>query len=106
MVRQYPYELYQQVVTEATQNGSGDYVAGTDDWELVGSCRDEANTAGRTINLEDQIAYQFDAIVYLPKSVDAPTEGTSVEVRDGGTVRFSGRIRRVNKGQLNTRLWV
>lgn len=106
MVRQYPYQLWALLTSEATRDGQGNYLPPTKRWMLVNMCRDEVNNAGKIVTLEDSTESVFDYLIQLPAATCWVAAGTPVEVRDGTRVRASGTAKRFSRGQLHARLWV
>lgn len=107
MVSQYPYELWAQLLSEdSTQSDKGDYVSVEPEWVSMSPCRDEANSRGGSVILEDASAYVYDSVVQLPKSCPVLSNGTQVEVRQNDAVRLRGTVRRFQADQLHSRLWV
>jgi hypothetical protein len=106
MVRQYPYTLYALQLSGGGFDGDGNPLPSTSSFVAVCQCRDEANSGGRQINLIDGSAHVFDSLIQTPRGTAPLTVGTSVEVRDGSTVRVKGTVKRSQKDQLHTRLWV
>lgn len=107
MVRQYPYQLYVQVfLADSVQDENGNWTSLEASWDMISPCRDEANSAGASVTLEDSTAYRYDSLIQLPKSCPDLTQGTPIEVRDGDVVRLSGTVSRFRADQLHSRLWV
>lgn len=106
MIRQYPYLLFVKTVTDPVQNASGDFVGGSESWDQVSACRDEANSKGQVINLVDGTAHIFDSLVQLPKSCTDVTLNAEIEVRFGDQVRLKGICKRFSRDQFHCRLWV
>ena len=106
MVKQYPYNLYILNIQDATQNENGDFVEGSESWELACTCRDEANTKSQNV-LVDSVYYPYDSIVYTPKSCPILENETKVEIRyQNGVVRLSGQVKRFSQDQLHSRIWL
>lgn len=106
VVRQYPYVLWVLTTADAVKNTDGDWVPVDGVWSEVGRCRDEANSKGGTVNLEDGSAYTYDTLIQMPKGTPLVYANSSVEVRDGGVVRTAGTVKRSVADQLHTRIWV
>jgi hypothetical protein len=107
MIKQYPYELWAQTLSEGSvQTDQGDFVASVPNWELVSVCRDEVNGGGRTVLLEDATAYVYDSLIQLPKTCPVLANGTPVRVMQDETIRVSGAVRRFQTDQLHSRLWL
>lgn len=106
MVRQYPYTLYVLQLTGGGFDQDGNPIGSNQTWVEVSKCRDEANTGGRQINLVDGSAHVFDSLIQTPRGTSPIGVGSSVEVRDGMSVRVKGAVKRSQKDQLHTRIWV
>jgi hypothetical protein len=108
MVAQYPHILFMGPNPTATQSAvTGDWVPGVSVETEKGPCRFEPNGAGRVINLADGQQYVYDYVVYMPLGAPAANAGADVSVKTrSGTVVARGKVKRVEYGQLNTRLWL
>jgi len=106
MVSQYPYQLWVLASTEATRNEQGHYTPGTNSWVMLGVCRDEVNSKGGVVQLEDGQAFTYETLLQMPRSVPVIYPGTQVEVRDGSQVRVSGTVVRSVADQFHKRAWV
>ncbi|AUD00938.1 hypothetical protein [Spirosoma pollinicola] len=107
MVKQYPYSLWVQTQSGgAIKDANGNFLASSSVWVNTAPCRDEESAAGQTLTLEDSTVTEFASLIQLPTYCPVLSEGTPIEVREGNTVRVSGRVKRFSKGQLHSRLWV
>ncbi len=105
-VRQYPYILYTLKVSGGGMDGDGNPIPATTSYVEYSRCRDEANNGARQINLIDGSAHVFDSLVQTPKGTAPVSINTEVEVRDGSIIRVKGTVKRSQKDQLHTRIWV
>lgn len=106
MVRQYPYTLQVLTLSGGGFDGDGNPIPSVEEYVDYAMCRDEANAGGRQINLVDGGAHVFDSLVQLPKGTVPVAVGTSVRVMDGASIRIKGSVKRSQKDQLHTRIWV
>lgn len=106
MVKRYGYTLERLSTPDATQDSNGRYEAEESSWQTVGPCRDEPNSKGGMIQLEDGQTTNYESIVFMPKSAVTLQTGDSIRIREGATVRLQGTIKRVSVDQLHCRLWV
>lgn len=101
MVEQYPHTISVTWEAQPSQGASGDYTAGASS-SFESDCRAEVNSTARRITGADGqlIDYQFD--VYMPlTTVEVPVDADYLL---NNTV--SGKVKRANNGQLNSRLWL
>lgn len=110
MIKQYPHFLFVHVVSEATQDGDGNWTTATDSWVLHSICREETNGKGSVINGTDGKAIVFSSTVFMPYSWSKISENTEVLVSETnnpeGTVRIKGQVLKFDTGQLHRRLWL
>lgn len=106
MVRQYPYILQVLQLTGGGLDGDGNPIPSVEAYVDHAKCRDEANAGGRQINLVDGSAHVFESLVQLPKGTLPVEVGTSIRVMEGNVVRVKGTVKRFQKDQLHSRLWV
>lgn len=107
MIRQYPYNLEIQKITESEYiPETGEYSKGGEEWVFVAKCRDEAGT-GRKITTPDGESYMYGTLVQLPKGTDGIKPGDKIRVVDEcGEIIFTGSVAKFKKNQLHSRLWV
>lgn len=109
-MKQYPHFLFVKIVTESTQDDSGNWSDATESWVLNSVCREQSNGKGSVVNGPDGKAIIFTSVIHLPLSANILIEGTEVFVSETnsslGIVRIKGQILKYNVGQLHNRLWV
>lgn len=107
MVTQYPHIIsIQSKATDATQDGNGNWIPGSDGPTTTLSCRAEsASGNGYIVGIEGQVI-NYSWIVYFPQSVPAIKTGSSVTVMNGTEVVCSDTVKRFSRGQLNCRAWL
>ncbi|MCF2498398.1 hypothetical protein [Dyadobacter chenhuakuii] len=106
MVKQYPYILQVLQLTGGGFDGDGNPIPSTEEFVDHAKCRDEANSAGKQINLVDGSALVFDSLIQLPKGPALIEVGSMVRVMEENVVRVKGTVKRFQKDQLHSRLWV
>lgn len=107
MVRQYPYILFAETISESYQNEDGDWVVGESERIEIGKCRDEVGGSGALVSSEDGQKHEYSWMIYAPKSTPKLKQGTLIEVEnEHGDIRAYGRIIRYSKDQLNVRIWI
>ena len=101
MIEQYPDSIEITVKTTPTQDGSGNYVSGTNAVYIF-DCRAEVNGMGRKIAGQDgkMTDYTFD--VYMPLTSTVIPEGSKFTLNS----LTKGTVKRAHNGQLNSRLWL
>lgn len=111
---QYKYNLqYFQIPVSVFDEVKGEYVdpdPSQSKWVDCGKCRDEGNGSGRHINTETGEVYLYSWVIYVPissaKGLNIPL-GSKVRVLDDdGNVRALKELVRIEKNQLNVRLWL
>lgn len=122
---QYPHFLYKRTSDgEAVQDANGSWQTGGASWELSGTCREEPNGKGTTIQAANGRFIVFASTIYAPVGVERIPEGVEVLVSEkelspdeltkegieaakaSGIVRICGECLKFDKGRLHTRLWV
>jgi len=106
-MKQYPHTLEVFNAGQSYQDGNGDWVTPSGEWEIVSTCREQPNGKGETVNGEDGQAFVYQSLVFLPKGSVSVKNRDSVRVKDsGGVVRLDGIVKRISFDQLHTRIWV
>lgn len=122
---QYPHFLYKRTSDEeAVQDANGSWQAGGASWELCGTCREETNGKGTTIQAANGRFIVFASTIYAPVGVERIPEGVEVlasetelspdeltkegieAAKASGIVRICGECLKFDKGRLHIRLWV
>jgi carbonic anhydrase len=119
MVKQYPYllQLLSVAQLETTDNNDRDE---NGDWVLTESqtkptsyttisvCRNERNSGGSDFQfVVDGVNYTYDSIIYAPKSCPILVLGSTIKVTEiNGKSRIEGTVKRFDKSQMHTRIWV
>jgi len=106
VVRQYPYTLQVLQLTGGGFDGDGNPIPSTEEYVNHSKCRDEANLGGNVINLVDGTAHVFESLVQLPKGTGPVEVGKSIRVMEGNVVRVKSTVKRFQKDQMHSRLWV
>ncbi|MET7253575.1 hypothetical protein [Dyadobacter fermentans] len=106
MVRQYPYILQVLTLTGGGFDDEGNPIPSVELYTDYAKCRDEANLGGNQINLTDGTAHVYESLIQLPKGTLPVETGRSIRVMDGNIVRVKSTVKRFQKDQLHSRLWV
>ncbi|CAG5072873.1 hypothetical protein DYBT9623_04413 [Dyadobacter sp. CECT 9623] len=106
VVRQYPYTLQVLQLTGGGFDGDGNPIPSIEEYVEYANCRDEANSGGNQINLVDGSAHVFDSLIQLPKGPLPIDVGSRIRVMEENVVRVKGTVKRFQKDQLHSRLWV
>jgi len=104
---QYPYELFHYAkISGGGKNSSGDAIPEISDWVRLGICRDEVNNKGNYVTVSDGSAYVYDFLICCPVDVPVVPVGSTIQVRQGSSVRVEGTVSRVDPSQFHTRIWL
>lgn len=111
MIKQYPHYLFVKQVTPATQDPeTGNWLPGSESWELHSFCREEPNGKGSVVRGPDGQQAVFSSNVFMPKDTDMIDEGVEARVcntlDEEASIRVSGQVLRFHPGQLNCKLWL
>jgi hypothetical protein len=106
MVVQYPHKLVLTSVGNSSQDGNGNWIAGSpSSLEII--CRAEANDKGRSIQTGDGIQIIYAWLIYAPIPIADIVHGTKVVIQDENDNQIGGGdVKRFSKGQLNARIWL
>jgi len=105
-MEQYPDSIVVTVETAATQDkDAGLWTEGSSTVHIL-ACRAEVNGNGRKIPGKDGGLMDFSFICYLPlmTTVIPPDSEYVLTGLINGTI--SGKVKRANNGQLNSRIWL
>ncbi len=79
----------------------------SNDYEEFSECRDAPNSGGSKIQGQDNVAFVFSSMVYLPKTEKRLLIGQEVKViGEFGEVRLTGKVARFTNDHFHARLWV
>lgn len=129
MVATYQYPQYIYALNsggDSVQLPNGSWVTPEAAWELKGSCREETNGKGSSINTADGKALVFSSLVQIPKGTARIPEGTNVliarekiedtaQLQDkdfinesliSGLIVLQGECKKYDLGRLHCRMWI
>lgn len=105
MVTQYPHTVTIKTVGDSVQDGSGNWVPGSDSsFEFKG--RFETNRNGNFLTAVDGKQIVFGGIIYAKFSTPNIQLGTGIEVKNESDPVSKGRVLQFSRGQLNVRIWI
>ena len=108
-MKQYPHFLFVKVVTESTQDDSGNWSTASENWVLHSVCREQTNGKGSLVNSQDGKAIVFTSLIHLPLASGFISEGSEVLVSNTeseNNVRIQKQVLKYDSGQLHDRLWL
>lgn len=108
MIAQYPHRLYcHRLPQPAGVDARGYWILHEADCEFVSPCRESPVGAPGEVFEAGGSYRESSSVIYLPKGVSNLRVGMEVVVKQGeGFTRASGKILRVDVGQLHTRVWI
>lgn len=122
---QYPQYLYALSHEDSYQDDNGNWTSETDNWELVGTCREETNGKGNMISKVGGDLITFSSLIQIPKGTLRIPEGTTILVSRNkiedlmlvnqafienglltGEIVAKGICLKYDFGRLHCRLWI
>ena len=123
--RQYPHFLYKRISDgEAVQDANGSWTTAGASWKFCGTCREETNGKGTTIQAANGRIVVFSSAIYAPVDVERIADGVEVlaserklepdeltnegieAAKASGVIRICGECLKFDKGRLHGRIWV
>ncbi len=101
MVKQYPHTITVSWKPKATQDENGNWITPEGDSVFESVCRAEPNGKGQILRGTDGSEIYFAYTVYMPKTSVIIPKDAKVVIGE-----ITGKVKRHENGQLNSRLWL
>lgn len=110
---QYPQYLYVKSGGEAVLESNGSWSQGHAGWVLAGTCREETNGKGSSIQAADGRFLIFGSLIHLPRGSAKVIEGTEILVMKERQITVNeqdaivkGICLKFDDGRLHCRMWI
>jgi hypothetical protein len=105
-MNEYPFELWTYtVVSGGVKDIYGFDTNPVSDWVKHSDCYEQVMGQSMVFHKENGDSFSYSSKLFLPEGVEKVEDGTKVQVRQGGGVRFEGISKRFSRDIEHCRLW-
>jgi hypothetical protein len=102
----YPFELWVYAVVEAgVKDSCGFDTEPVSEWVKHADCYEQIMGQSHIYRKDNGDSFAYSSKIFLPGDTPAVTDGTKVQVRQDGDVRFTGFSKRFSRDIEHCRLW-
>jgi hypothetical protein len=102
----YPFELWiYRVVSGGVTDAYGFETNPVSEWVKHSDCYEQVMGQSRVYYKENGDSFSYSSKIFLPGDAEAVADGTGVQVRQDGSVRFEGISKRFSRDFEHCRLW-
>ena len=105
-MNEYPFELWVlTVVSAGGTDASGFETNPVSEWRKHSDCYEQVTGQSFIYRGENGDAFSYSSKIFLPEGTEKVEEGTDIQVRQNGSVRFAGTSKRFSRDIEHCRLW-
>jgi hypothetical protein len=102
----YPFELWvYSVVSGGVKDVYGFETNPVSEWVKHADCYEQVMGQSMVYHMENGDSFSYSSKMFLPEGTEAVVDGTKVQVRQNGNVRFEGISKRFSRDMEHCRLW-
>jgi hypothetical protein len=105
-MNEYPFELWIYAVVSGGVKDAFGFETGTVcDWVKHSDCYEQVIGQGVIFHKENGDSFAYSSKIFLPEGTGKVEDGTRIQVRQDGSVRFEGVSERFSRDIEHCRLW-